>query len=299
MPSRVAMKKPQDNSEVSNFDVPRGLLSRCMRVYAWDEEFSQEAIYGYRQFMQLKRQSEDWHGNVLSPPPIIDCAWLQHISDVEHYVHSCMEYCGNLIGHNPDDELDGSAQAERIRTTKLSRKLVFGNDWDAKVWSFGDDNDKQETPPQMDPLTLRQIINREAPVGSVRRRHIERVDSPDQFQEERDENEHTREDSDDPELRANSASNSIDLNFDKTPRKKITIQIRDQRNGDVQRFRIQPHRKMIKVFLVYAEANNLAIENCRFFYQSQRIGHGESVSSSGLHHNSTIDMLFGKKKIWA
>ena len=106
----------------SVFSIPDGLLPRCARQFGWTTEFCQRILMAYRQFMELKRQHEDWNATVLSPPWLVDKMWHEHILDVQHYVQACHDYCGNnlIIGHNPDGALDPAAQATRIQTTKIA-----------------------------------------------------------------------------------------------------------------------------------------------------------------------------------
>ena len=56
----------------SVFSIPDGLLPRCARQFGWTTEFSQRILMAYRQFMELKRQHEDWNATVLSPPRLVD-----------------------------------------------------------------------------------------------------------------------------------------------------------------------------------------------------------------------------------
>jgi len=124
------------------FSIPDGLLPRCARQFGWTPEFCQRILTAYRQFMELKRQHEDWNATVLSPPVLVDKMWHEHILDVQHYVQACHNYCGNnlIVGHNPDGALDPAAQAFRIQTTKISVRARFDKQViDSKIWSvFGD-----------------------------------------------------------------------------------------------------------------------------------------------------------------
>jgi small ubiquitin-related modifier len=130
------------------FPVPATVLARCCRLRGWDDAKSQAVLSAYRQFMVLKVQHEDWSASILSPPEEIDFMWHQHILDVQNYVRACTEYCGHLIGHDPDGALDRVARQKRIATTKISRTARFGpirySSYNAALWSFVDDEDEEE-----------------------------------------------------------------------------------------------------------------------------------------------------------
>jgi hypothetical protein len=94
--------------------VPATVLARCCRMRGWDEPKCLAVQAAYRQFMVLKVKHKDWSATILSPPEEIDFMWHQHILDVENYIHACWEYCGHLIGHDPDGALDRVARQKRI-----------------------------------------------------------------------------------------------------------------------------------------------------------------------------------------
>ncbi|CAB9529542.1 expressed unknown protein [Seminavis robusta] len=401
-----------------SLDLPESLRERCLRYYGWDDAFTKKALRGYRQFMQLKMQLEDWHAEILSPSPTIDAVWLQHIVDVEQYVNACLDYCDNLIGHNPDDDLDNSgARKERIRTTMRSLKLVFARDIDREVWSFGDMNLDDEFSPRNvmsghlddhdqnnnkqdgwiksrpsarddddDRSTSRgrgdqsrqyvsdeeeqteDVVNRREKHSRQRRsRHHDsddeavgekrtsrshskqpsprsprvrsprmrsprrRVDSREEQEAENDKSaywnaakmtsrrsrdNHSNDDDDEgkpaisPTKRYHGSFDQFDEGDEcqwpisasemaETQNKKVTIQVRDQRNGDIQRFRIRRNRKLVKLFKAYTEANRLSMEKCRFFYKSERITSEKTVLSVGLHHDAMIDMVMDKRRIFS
>jgi Ubiquitin-2 like Rad60 SUMO-like len=142
------MSTGNDNGD--SFAIPPTLKDRCMRSHGWSSDFTDRVIGGYRQFIKLKYQQEDWHASVLSPSLTVDLVWHEHILDVEHYVQACQDYAGHLIGHNPDGGLDAAAREERIKTTQLCLKTLYGKaNVDSEVWEIGneeEDEGKERTP---------------------------------------------------------------------------------------------------------------------------------------------------------
>ena len=128
------------------FEIPTSLQERCIRTFGWSNEFAKKALKGYRQFIKLKLQQEDWDASVLSPSNTVDKVWHQHILDVTHYIEACEEYAGRLIGHNPEGSLDVKAREDRIKATKLSLKALFGRSAiDEQVWDFEGNDEKSAT----------------------------------------------------------------------------------------------------------------------------------------------------------
>lgn len=94
----------------------------------------------YKKLMELKKNLEDWDASLLSPPPAIDRMWHLHILDVKGYTKSCQEFCGQLIGHDPDGGIDAKARRVRIERTKTSIQAKNGRNYNKRIWSFGDDD---------------------------------------------------------------------------------------------------------------------------------------------------------------
>ncbi|KAL3911113.1 MAG: hypothetical protein SGARI_001802 [Bacillariaceae sp.] len=159
------------------FPLPAGLGERIKRTCV-------KAFLGYRQFIKLKLQQEDWDATILSPSIMVDQVWHQHILDVGKYVKACQEYTGgHLIDHNPDGMMDAAAKAERIKNTKLCLKTLCGKDnIDPEVWNFGEEGgDKtvgQKRKAATQPLRKTLIVSvRDQLPGPLARFEIER-DAP-------------------------------------------------------------------------------------------------------------------------
>ncbi|CAB9498656.1 expressed unknown protein [Seminavis robusta] len=125
---------PQEPS----LQLPENLGARCSLLYVWDEEYTVRALEGYLQFMELKANFEDWDCEHLAPSVVIDLVWQQHLLYNKQYIRACDEYCGALIAYDPDLSLvaDSSTQEQRIKTTKIALKALYGRKYDVDVWNF-------------------------------------------------------------------------------------------------------------------------------------------------------------------
>ena len=116
---------PTQNGLPDQLAIPDRLFLRCTRRFGWSNETCQRILAAYREFMELKRQHADWNATVLVPPTNdVDRMWHEHILDVQHYVKACNDYCGNLIGYNPDVVLnraahDSSCNCNNMITTSV------------------------------------------------------------------------------------------------------------------------------------------------------------------------------------
>ena len=111
------------------------LVKRCMRTYGWDEVKSRKVLNAYRQFITLKKESQDWDAKILSPCYLVDQMWHCHILDVVNYCHDMMLLCGRVVGHDPDGALDYEAKQKRDGTTRELLQKKFGS-YDEDVWDY-------------------------------------------------------------------------------------------------------------------------------------------------------------------
>ncbi len=120
------------------------LVKRCMRTYGWDEVKTRKVLNAYRQFITLKKESQDWDAKILSPCYLVDQMWHCHILDVVNYCHDMMLLCGRLVGHDPDGALDYEAKQRRDETTRELLQERFES-YDEDVWdySLGQNNDER------------------------------------------------------------------------------------------------------------------------------------------------------------
>lgn len=119
-------------------DLPENLGARCSLLYVWDEEYTLRALEGYLQFMELKANFEDWDSEQLAPSGVIDLVWQQHLLYNRQYTQACQSYCEKVIGYDPDVALAGdhNMQVQRVKTTKIALKALYGRGYDKDVWNF-------------------------------------------------------------------------------------------------------------------------------------------------------------------
>jgi len=102
-----------------------------------------------RQFITLKKELKDWHGNpngsfVVVPCPAVYQMWKEHIVDMDRYFADCQLLTGgHILRHGPVDHFkddDNDAAAQR-RTLHRHMKGRFGDQFDAELWGYKDDDD--------------------------------------------------------------------------------------------------------------------------------------------------------------
>jgi hypothetical protein len=64
--------------------------------------WSVRAVTEYAQFLELKRDHNDWDVGLFSPSTTIDQVWHAHLSFVDRYQYDVRALCGGqLIEHSP------------------------------------------------------------------------------------------------------------------------------------------------------------------------------------------------------
>ncbi|KAL7455145.1 hypothetical protein ACHAWC_006729 [Mediolabrus comicus] len=126
---------PIGGEDMSSRQGATPLVKRCMRTYGWDEVKTRKVLNAYRQFITLKRESQDWDAKILSPCYLVDQMWHCHILDVVNYCHDMMLLCGRVVGHDPDGALDYEAKQKRDETTRELLQKRFEN-YDEDVWDY-------------------------------------------------------------------------------------------------------------------------------------------------------------------
>ncbi|KAL9184568.1 hypothetical protein ACHAXT_012538 [Thalassiosira profunda] len=142
----VDMEQGEESGGEPSNQGATALVKRCMRVHGWTLEKARKVLTGYRQFLTLKKEKEDWDATILSPSLLVDQMWHQHILDVVNYCHDSMLLCGRVVGHNPDGALSG--KAERDETTREALEERFPNH-DKEIWGF-EERFKAETDEEED-----------------------------------------------------------------------------------------------------------------------------------------------------
>lgn len=133
-------------STLTSFTVPPQLVEHCTKLKNWDPSKQQASVKAYRQFMDLKKQLEDWSGSILLPPSDVEFLWKQHMMMPQSYYTCCQQFCGAII----DRPLRGdepAARFQRMATTKVAVKARFGlMHFDPSIWNvYQKDNEGQST----------------------------------------------------------------------------------------------------------------------------------------------------------
>jgi hypothetical protein len=112
------------------------LVNRCMAVYPdWDEVFARRVLKGYRQFLTITAEAQDWRGTKLTPPPLVDKMWEQHTHDIVSYLHDCMLLFGHVMGRNIYGFPSPTIYQEIRRNTMERLEARFGRDYDNEIWT--------------------------------------------------------------------------------------------------------------------------------------------------------------------
>ncbi|TPX55139.1 hypothetical protein PhCBS80983_g05563 [Powellomyces hirtus] len=74
----------------------------------------------YFRFLFLKTRHQDWDAKLLSPGPVVDVVWHQHVLDTKRYLEDTKTLCGNEVHHDPDG---GNSNIDRSRRYKACLAL--------------------------------------------------------------------------------------------------------------------------------------------------------------------------------
>ena len=138
------------------------LASRLERKLGISADEAWDRVDAYRQFLVLKAASFDVDATKLSPPPLIDRVWHEHVLDTKHYAPACLAAFGHPIYHDPNGDADVEARARRRAATLVALKKVYGDRYDEEFWAF---------PAEAPPKRKRAVVKREGtPASRTRRR---------------------------------------------------------------------------------------------------------------------------------
>ena len=118
------------------------LAVRCARKLGLDEGCDDslgelgDALAAYKQFMVLKAVSKDFDARKLSPPPLVDEIWHEHILDTRGYRAFCDAAFKQFVDHDPDGVLDCGARRVRRAATFHYLKLCFKDEYNMEIWNY-------------------------------------------------------------------------------------------------------------------------------------------------------------------
>ena len=116
------------------------LALRCARNLDLNEEEVVDALAAYKQFMVLKTVCKDFDATKLSPPPLVDEIWHEHILDTRGYRAFCDAAFKQFVDHDPDGVLDCGARRVRRERTLHKLKECFEDEYDRHIWTYPQEN---------------------------------------------------------------------------------------------------------------------------------------------------------------
>ncbi|KAL3936311.1 MAG: hypothetical protein SGBAC_008342 [Bacillariaceae sp.] len=117
------------------------LLQRCQQVMSWSPTFSKRVLMGYKDFLEMKRDADDFEGNKIVPSMVVHQMWRQHILDTHNYNQDCYELVGQRVDYpaNENPVLESKTKNKRIADTKsrlCERKRCSVIELDEEIWGF-------------------------------------------------------------------------------------------------------------------------------------------------------------------
>ena len=138
------------------------LASRLERKLGISAAEARKRVIAYKQFLALKAASLDIDATKLSPPPLIDRMWHEHVLDTKRYAPACLTAFGHPIHHDPNGDADVESRARRREATLVALEKVYGDAYDEEIWAF---------PAEERPKRKRAVVKREdTPASRTRRR---------------------------------------------------------------------------------------------------------------------------------
>ena len=120
-----------------DLDRPRseyGFTLRLAKENYWPRNFTEEAVVEYKKFIYLAAVCDF----MVSPSPIVDCVWHQHLIYTQSYNNLC-NLIGKQIQHVPSNRNKGDAAKfqQAKAETKKAYQNVFGEQ-PRNIWEFED-----------------------------------------------------------------------------------------------------------------------------------------------------------------
>ena len=138
------------------------LASRLQRKLGISAAEARKRVKAYKQFLALKAATLDIDATKLSPPPLIDSVWHEHVLDTKRYAPACLLAFGHPIHHDPNGDADVGQRTLRREATLVALEKVYGDKYDEEIWAF---------PVEAPPKRKRAVVKREGtPASRTRRR---------------------------------------------------------------------------------------------------------------------------------
>ena len=113
------------------------LAQKCQEHYGWSKPETRRILKGYLEFLKIKKNLQDWKGEILDPPPLIESMWQQHVLASAEYRQDCLEYCGRIVEYDNFGKRSSTAEERRRMTHIAIMSRADITDHDGDLWSFG------------------------------------------------------------------------------------------------------------------------------------------------------------------
>ena len=144
---------PSLNAETKNL-----LTSRLKRLKNWSEEKVTRGVDAYEQFLKLKAALKDYRATKLSPTTLIEEVWHLHVLDTQRYANDCFEFCGEVIHHDIDGDIDTRKLEIRRNATKVAYEMQNGKEPEGEMWTFDFTNSRDQSS-QSDSASCEEAAN--------------------------------------------------------------------------------------------------------------------------------------------
>lgn len=147
------------------------LIKRTVEESGW-EEVDANTVKAYKQFLQVKREMQDWENKLLPCTPVVLMIEAHELSD--DYQADMKLLCGHDFGGKELIVCEKEDDYDREKATFEAVKRTFGSEFDEKLWNItsvsilgvGDDGIKWE-PRSTHPTSIVQLIQRSNPLVSA------------------------------------------------------------------------------------------------------------------------------------
>lgn len=114
------------------------IYRRMKRNHGWDEAFTASLVNEYARFLELMVCMQDWKCTKLSPSPLIDVVWKEHMKDSREYTHMSKAihelYCaGRHFEHSSQHK---AVSDRRLKLTKIAYHARFCFPPDETYWGM-------------------------------------------------------------------------------------------------------------------------------------------------------------------
>ena len=128
------------NAETKNL-----LKSRLKRLKNWSEEKVTRGVDAYEQFLKLKAALKDYKATKLSPTTLIEEVWHLHVMDTQRYANDCFQFCGEVIHHDIDGDIDTRKLEIQRNATKVAYEMQHGKEPEGEMWTFDFTNSRDQS----------------------------------------------------------------------------------------------------------------------------------------------------------